>query len=76
MLEVALLQELELSNSVEPTVLCVYDTPNVSFRIAVKTLTGKTLSLEVHKMDTVEEIKTKIQEKEGEDRPFRAPACA
>ena len=36
-----------------------------SMRIIVKTLTGKTISLEVKPSDTIENVKTKIQDKEG-----------
>lgn len=31
----------------------------------IKTLTGKTITLEVEPEDTIENVKTKIQEKEG-----------
>ena len=34
-------------------------------QIFVKTLTGKTITLDVDTSDTVENIKTKIQDKEG-----------
>lgn len=34
-------------------------------QIFVKTLTGKTITLEVEPNDTVENVKTKIQDKEG-----------
>ena len=34
-------------------------------QIFVKTLTGKTIALDVDTSDTVENIKTKIQDKEG-----------
>jgi ubiquitin len=34
-------------------------------QIFVKTLTGKTITLEVENQDTIETIKTKIQDKEG-----------
>ena len=34
-------------------------------QIFVKTLTGKTITLEVESNDTIESVKTKIQDKEG-----------
>ena len=34
-------------------------------KIFVKTLTGRTLTLEVETYDTIENVKTKIQDKEG-----------
>ena len=34
-------------------------------QIIVKTLTGKTITLDVHPLDTIENIKAKLQDKEG-----------
>jgi ubiquitin len=37
----------------------------MSSQIFIKTLTGKTLTLDIEQSDTIEHVKQKIQEKEG-----------
>lgn len=45
--------------------VCGLATPAFAMQIFVKTLTGKTIALEVEPNDTIEDLKAKIQEKEG-----------
>jgi poly(A) polymerase Pap1 len=40
-------------------------TKHTNMQIFVKTLTGKTIALEVENADTIESVKQKIQDKEG-----------
>ena len=48
-------------------VLCLFSTPAFAMQIFVKTLTGKTITLDVEPADTIGSVKTKIQDKEKID---------
>ncbi len=45
--------------------MVIFTVPTMAMQIFVKTLTGKHITLEVEPTDRIEDVKAKIQEKEG-----------